>query len=221
MREIYEVTLSGPQLYEVSALLISTLAMPGVSETAPRLRLYDSLCASFIRWHVARDPEWASQPQWIRPDQACRREADIQKDMRTAERRLRDRLASGHLAIAYLQEAESGQTPVLPGDAKRLTLNQLVEHTNLGIPDVENITTRVWRPSLPVIHLCAAWATVAQEYHREHGRAMPLDDSTWTPEFLATIFYRAQLYEPLLERGRLKIAPESLVRFRVTGVGSN
>jgi hypothetical protein len=46
---------------------------------------------------------------------------------------------------------------------------------------------------------------------------------TMDPDVLAKMIYRAGLYEPLLERGRLKIAPDSLIRFRFapTGVKTN
>ena len=60
-------------------MLISILAMPGWTEPGKRDRLDLSLCSWFIRDHGERDPAWASQPQWIRPDQACRAEADRAK----------------------------------------------------------------------------------------------------------------------------------------------
>ena len=75
--EILELDL--PDLFEVSAMLISILAMPGWTEPGKRDRLDLSLCSWFIRDHGERDPAWASQPQWIRPDQACRAEADRAK----------------------------------------------------------------------------------------------------------------------------------------------
>jgi len=216
MREIFEVDLSAPDLFEVAALVISTWAWPGATEAAGRHRLYLSLCSWFIRDHAARDPEWAQQPQWIRPDQACRADADIKQDRRTLDTRIKDRVTAGHMAIAFLQEAETGTVPKLPPGVARLSVNQLAGHAQRerGIADLANIKTRVWRPSLPVIHLCAAWAVIAQEHFNEHGTRLVLDQVMRRPEFLALLIYRAQLYEPLVERSRMNISSDELIRFR-------
>lgn len=59
MRECYEVDLFAPDPFEVSALIISNWAWPGVSETSGRERLYLSLCSWFIRDRAGREPNWA------------------------------------------------------------------------------------------------------------------------------------------------------------------
>ena len=218
MREIYQVDLAGPQLFEVSALLISNLAWPGPHEAAGRERLYLSLCAWFIRDQAARDPQWAGRPQLIRPDYACRAEAYIKRDVRTLDRRLRDRVTAGRMAIAFLKEAESGALPKLPSGAARLSIKQLAAsvHVDLGFRDAENVPTRVWRPSLPVIHLCAAWAVTARDvWNATGGEDVMLDEVMRQPTFLASLIHRAELYEPLLEASRLKISPDALIRFRL------
>ena len=216
MREIFEVQVE-PDDYEVPALVLSALTWPAVSEAQGRQRLYLSLCSWFIRDRAARDSDWASERRMIHPTYACRSEADIHRDLRTFERRFKDRAVAGHMAIAFLQEAQSGVTPKLPGEMKRLSINQMAEHlqSELGVADAGNLESRVWRPSLPVIHLCAAWATCAQEHFKTHGERPVLDPVMRDPEFLSRLLHRAMLYEPLLERSRLKIPPDSLIRFRL------
>jgi hypothetical protein len=209
MRDIYQVSLAGPHLFEVSALLISNLAWPGSQEAAGRERLYLSLCAWFIRDQAARDPDWAGRPQWIRPDYACRADDAIKRDVRTLERRLKDRVTAGHMAVAFLKHAETGAAPLsIIGQADAVREDR-------GLIEAENIPARVCRPSLPVIHLCAAWATTAQEVWNATGARLVLDQVMREPAFLAAIIRRAEIYEPLLQASSLEISPDSLIRFRV------
>ena len=221
MREIYEVDLEKPDLFEVSALLISTLAIPAAVDHKQRDQLYLSLCSWFIRDRGARDPAWAQRPQMVRPDYACRPEALIKRDVGTLDRRLKDRVTAGHMAIAFLKEAETGATPKLPAGVTDLTVNKMSDYAleERGIADAENFKTRLWRPSLSVLHLCAAWATSVQEVFNETGKRVLLNEVMQRPEFLKQLLERAEIYEALLERSRLKIKPESLIRFRLAGPG--
>lgn len=223
MRECYQVDLYAPDLYEVSALIISTWAWPGAGagEVAGRERLYLSLCAWFIRDRAVREPEWAEQPQALRPDQACRADADIKRDRRTLDRRIKDRVTAGHMAIPFLLEAETGSVPGLPAEMARLSVNERAKFakSERGITHSENLESRVWRPSRAVLHLSAAWAVIAQEHFKEHGTPLVLNEVMRRPEFLAQLLSRAVLFEPLLERSRLKIAPDELIRFRLVRSG--
>jgi hypothetical protein len=221
VREEYLVDLFTPDPFEVAALIISRWAWPGVNEAVGRDRLYLSLCSWFIRDHAARDPAWAEQPQWIRPDQACRADADIKRDRRTLDTRLKDRVTAGRISIAFLQEAETGMVPELPPGVARLSVNELAGYAQreLGVADVANMKTRVWRPSRSVIHLCAAWVVIAQEHFNEHGTRLVLDQVMRRPEFLALLIHRAQLYEPLVDQSRMRISADELIKFRLVRGG--
>ena len=221
MRESYEVDLFAPDPFEVSALIISNWAWPGANENSGRERLYLSLCSWFIRDRAAREPNWAQNPQLIRPNQACRSDADLRRDFRTLDRRLKDRAMAGNVAIAFLQEAETGIVPALPPGVPRLSVNALAQNQlgDRNISETANFLSRLWRPSRPVLHLCAAWAVIAQEHYKDHGTALVLDKEMRRPEFLALLLHRAQLYEPLLEHGKLKIGADELIRFRLVRGG--
>lgn len=126
---------------------------------------------------------------------------------------------AGHVAIAFLQETETGIVPKLPPGVPRFSVNALAQN-QLGdrkISETANFLSRLWRPSRPVLHLCAAWAVIAQEHYKDHGTSMVLDQEMRRPEFLALLLHRAQLYEPLLERSKLKVRTDELVRFRLVG----
>lgn len=217
MGSLFEVNLYDPFPYDASALVLSCLAWPGAREQAARDNAYLSLCAFLIRDRAARDEAWGSTPQAIVPNLACRAEDIIHRDLRTIDRRMRDRVIAGHIGAGFLMEVESGTRPALPEGARRLSVNEMsaTMADQLGLSEGYNVSTRAWRPSLPVIHLCVAWATIAQEYHREHGVELGWIDVARRRELLTLLLYRAEKNEPLLERSRLKIRANSLTRFRL------
>jgi hypothetical protein len=213
----YEVDFEGSQPFEISALVLANLARPGEAEAKARDELYQSLLSWLIRDRCGRDPEWCEKPQRIIPVYMCRSERLIERDMRTFWRCLRDRLIAAYMVVAFLKEAESGVVPKLPNGMKRLSINEIATSvaSDIGMVDAGNVETRVWRPSLPVIHLCAAWAVCVQECKRERGLDLMTNIAFMDEQFLRLLLERAELYEPLLERSRLKIKPEKLTRFRI------
>jgi hypothetical protein len=95
------------------------------------------------------------RPQQMKPIYALRSQHENDRFLRTLERRVRDRMVAGRMAIGFLQEAMTGEVPAC---LKRLSINGLAQ---LVLDDVEytepeNVETRIWRPSLPVIHLASA-----------------------------------------------------------------
>ena len=221
MRETINVDLYAPDPYEVSALIISALARPEEKEKAARDRLYLSLCSFFIRERCAREPEWGKQPQLVIPNQACRAEIDIRRDFRTLQRLLKDRVTAGHFAAAFVMAVERGEVPELPPGVDDLSLNKIAAHMmeERGIADTTNFLSRIWRPSRSVIHLCTAWATLAQEHFKENGTELNLLEAARRSEFLALLIYRAELMEPLFSRSRLKIGADELIKFRMVKGG--
>lgn len=223
MGECFEVDLEEPISYEVPALFLAVLGWPGPKEAESRQGFYESICVELIRHRCATEPEWACRHIPIMPALLTISERERQRDLRTLERRLMDRLTAGHMAVAFLQEAESGTPPELPEGVERLSVNQLAAAVapDRGIADPENLETRVWRPSLPVLHFCAAWAVCIQEVQRETGREPSFGDLYALPGFLALVLTRAALFEVLLQKSRLQIDPETLIRFRTPrGVAS-
>jgi hypothetical protein len=226
MRECYEIDFNGPQPFEIPALVLAALARPDEGETKARESLYNSLCVWLIQQRAALEPDWARAPQPIKPIYLSWPAAQVAKDLRTFHRRVRDRLTAGQLAVAFLQERETGGSAKLPPGARRLSLNELAPTVleDLGFADYpENVEARVWRPSLPVIHLCVAWAVSVQEAQRERARTPTVVDLYLDPSFLALVLARAEMNVPLLAKSQLKFAPEKLIRFSIlrSGVKSN
>ena len=116
-----------------------------------------------------------------------------------------------------------GIVPPLPPKVRSLSLNQIAACAleERGLADETNMKSRVWRPCRSVVHLCAAYVTLAQEHFKEHGVELDPLEATRRPEFLALLLYRAQLMEPLIERSRLNIGADDLIRFRLLPKGGS
>lgn len=222
MGEIYHVDLFSPDAYIVSALVIASWVCPEDKDKTLREQLHLTLCSRFIRDRMRREPEWAQKPQRLIPNVACRSENLLRRDVRTFERRFKDRATAGHMAVPFLLEAETGEAPKLPPGVKRLSVNQLAGDAleGRGIADEANLKSRVWRPSRKVIHLCTAWCTLAQEHFNESGTPLDPMEAMLGPGFLGLMLYRAHLMEPLVERSRLSIKADDLIRFRLVPKGS-
>jgi hypothetical protein len=59
-------------------------------------------------------------------------------------------MIAGRMGIGFLKEAVTGQ---VPAGLKRLSINELAELVldDAGYSEPQNVETRIWRPSLPVI----------------------------------------------------------------------
>jgi len=144
-------------VYEAGALLVTLLAFPDASDETQG-NVHASLCNYALKVRSAIEPDWTLLPQPIKPFYAFRSERDCNRDLRTLVRRWRDRMVAGRMGIAFLKEALPGQVLNFPPTVKRLSINQLAELVldDTRFTDPHNVETRIWRPSLPVVHLASA-----------------------------------------------------------------
>jgi hypothetical protein len=152
--DISVVDLNRVEVYEVGASLITLLAYPREREEV-WAQVHASLCSYTLRIRSASEPDQATVPQPIKPIYAFRLEEDISRDLRTLERRMRDRMIAGRMGIGFLKEAVTGR---VPEGLTRLSINELAElvRDDAGYSEPENVEARIWRPSFPVIHLATA-----------------------------------------------------------------
>jgi hypothetical protein len=212
--------LSAIAPYEAGAVLLSVLALPG-GTTADRENMMLSLCNIAIRAQFPIEGESALDAKFIKPVYAFRYEEDILRDLKKIGALLRDRIVAARIAIPFLQRA-AGTDVRLPQDVKRLSINEMVKSAARDLQKEgreENIETRIWRPSLPVIHIAAAVATELQSLERagtelgENGWAYIMAHR-WLVESIVT---EAALYAALIEKGpwpSSKMPP--LVRIQIT-----
>src|SRR6266566_2471897 len=101
---VHCLNLDRVETYEAGASILTLLAYPEGPE-AKRAEVHASLCAQFLRRTYASDPELAVSPATIKPIYFLRGERDIDRDLRTLERRHRDRLVAGRMAMPFVQDA--------------------------------------------------------------------------------------------------------------------
>ena len=156
----YLIDLNGVETYEAGASLITLLAYPREQKQL-WASVHASLCSYALRIKCASEPDREAVPQPIKPIYAFRSEKDIRRDLRTLDRRMRDRMIAGRMGIGFLKEVVTRQ---VPEGLKRLSINELAELVleDAGYSEPENVETRIWRPSLPVIHLATALQLLLQ-----------------------------------------------------------
>jgi hypothetical protein len=210
------IDLNRLAVYEAGALLVTLLAYPEASDET-RGNVHASLCTYALKIRSAREPDWTVLPQPIKPLYALRSERDCNRDLRTLMRRWRDRMVAGRMGIAFLREALPGQVLKLPPTVKRLSINQLAELVldDTRITDAQNFETRIWRPSLPVVHLASA----IQVYSilTEVGAPLSrLESLLLDREMIELIIQGAAYHETLMAQSRhLRFEPEKMIRVRL------
>jgi hypothetical protein len=201
------------EVYEAGASLLTLLTYPDESEEV-RSEVHASLCAYALRAQCEMDPDWAIRPKPIKPIYALRRPHDNDRHLRTFERRLRDRMVAGRMAIGFLKEAVTGQ---IPAGIKRLSINEMAELVleDAGYTEPENVETRIWRPSLPVIHLASALQLLLHLAEPECG-PIGLEALLVAREVIELLVRTAEYHESVIEQSRyLRLDPENMIRVRL------
>ena len=214
---VYEINLEKSAIYECGATLLALLAYPqDDEEDSHRASLYASLCALGLRYQCMMD-ENEITPILIKPVHAFRSEQEIAKDLRTLERRLRDRMVAARMAVPFLQEVELGKMPKLPKSIKRLSLNEMAAFVagEAGQSDSQNVESRVWRPSLRVIHLAVAALIIGTDHVRAGGTTA-METFLVSQVFIKAVVKEAEVNEERIAKAtRLPLDTANLIRVRL------
>ena len=204
------------QVYEAGALLLTLLAYPDASdETQGNVHL--SLCTHALRVRSEIEPDWALLAQPIKPIYALRSQRDCNRDLRTIERRMRDRMVAGRMGIAFLREALPGRVLELSAGVKRLSINQLAELVldDTQSADSPNIETRIWRPSLPVVHLASAIQVYLTLREADTPR-IGLETLLLNRAMIESVILGAAYHETLMAQSRhLRFDPKKMIKIRL------
>lgn len=214
----YTIDLGSEPYYEAGALLVTLLAFPKETRSEKRLReLHNSVCAKSLRDRALIEPDWANVPQCIKPIHIAPTSDKVKKDLRTLERRLRDRMVASRPALAILFDLK-GFHPKLPKDVRNLSIKQLMNMAldDLEQDDVENVEQRVWRESLPIIHLAAA----AQNLMNLPGvtvPGLPMGHIIFVPEITRWVTATAMEAQELIlsNPARFRVNPDDLIRLEL------
>lgn len=219
-REEILLDFSSSEIYECGATLLAVLAYPGVSTRAQRLSLQMSLCADYLRQLHAGETD-ASIILPLKPAYAFRNTQDVRKDIKTLERRLRDRAVAARMFRGFWQEA-AGAEIRLPAGMTKLSLNQVAELVAKDAQQAssENIETRMWRPSIPVIHVAAALENVQLDAERLGEPGFSWGDILISRRLIEEIAAKAENIEEFISnsskiKSQLNIIPAKLVQVRL------
>jgi hypothetical protein len=120
-----------------------------------------------------------------------------------------------------LQEA-SGNTVRLPPGVTRLSLNQLsaLVQMDANQTDPENVKSRIWRPSIPAVHIAAAVAVVLNDSVRAGAVETSWGDILASRSIIQQIVHYSQLFEIYIEnseriRSQLNINSDRLIKLRL------
>jgi hypothetical protein len=152
---VYPIDLRTQTPYEAGALLLVLIAFPNESEEE-LAKFHAALCASALTMRAKTDVDWATAFQTIKPVHFSMPPNIAKRRLRRIEHALDKRLTAGHIANALIFKT-LGCSVKLPKDCERFTLKQLIKAALRDQRyDAENDEQRVWRASLPAIHLAAA-----------------------------------------------------------------
>ena len=118
------------------------------------------------------------------------------------------------MAIGFFKEALTGE---IPTGIKRVSINGLAQLVldDVGYTEPENVETRIWRPSLPVIHLASALQLMLHLADPVTG-PIGLESLLLGRNVIELLIRTAEYHEALIAQSRhLRVAPESLIRFRL------
>ena len=201
------------EVYEAGALLVTLLAYPRESEEI-RSGVHESLCNYALIVKRKIDPDWGDLPQLIKPIYALRCQHDVYRDLRTLDRRLRDRLIAGRMAMAFLKEVVTHQVPV---GIPRLSINEMAQFVldDAGYSEPENVETRIWRRSLPVIHLASA-LQLLRHFTELKGAPIGLEALLLDREIIELVVRAAEYHETVIAQSScLRIDTGSLIQLRL------
>lgn len=161
--EPVEINLSEGPTYEAAAKVFAYLAFPDPLDMRRCVDLWHALCQQYLHRRAAKNPEWAKQPQRIRPIHFTSL-PNIERNrlLIAGFRRWRSRVASA-LDIGLPHLYQLATLDGLPTTVENLALRM---KRHLGSDhdggDVNNVKVKHWMPSRPVLHLACAF--VEMEY---------------------------------------------------------
>ena len=157
----------------------------------------------------------ATRSQLVKPVYTLQAENDRNRGWGTLWRRLHGRMVAARMAYPFLMGAQKGEVPRLPAGVKRLSINAMSELVleDAGYSDPENVETRIWRPSRPVIHLASA---VQNYLHLIEIEELGLYWLLTRREVIENVLRNAEYCEALVGRStKLCVNPDELIKLRL------
>jgi hypothetical protein len=123
-------------------------------------------------------------------------------------------MIAGRMAIAFMKEVVTGQ---IPGGIKRLSINEMAKLVldDTGYTEPENVETRIWRPSLPAIHLATALQLLLHLAEPQLG-SIGLESLLLGRDMIELVIRAAEYHASVIAQSRyLRLDPDRLIRIRL------
>lgn len=150
-------------------MLATWMCWPGVDDDALRAKRFNEMCCWSFHQLVARHPGSEILPWSVKPIYVSVAPSRFDYGSKEFAKRLARMLNFGHESMVFIKAEATGRPELFPG-MKKLTVSALIDaradaDAERGEPITEPANfRRLWRPSLPVIHLAAAWQVQLQIY---------------------------------------------------------
>lgn len=211
------LTLDAAKLepFEIGASIFAVLAFPNLVEAGMMRSASEALCADTLRVTCLAEPHRVEELRRLYPGYAAIDERESRRRLRTFKRRLNDRMVAARMSMGFFYEAFATAPATLPSEMKRHSLNQLSElvlkESRQSNPD--NVEKRIWRGSLPVIHIAAAYQWMMR-YCEDKGAAFTMDLQNL--EEHRRILALSEIHEEIvLTDRRFGVKADNLVRLRL------
>lgn len=152
---IFDFAVTEP--YEIAAALFSLIAYPPAQYKSDKIDLCAlGLITKYLHYKRKTDDTWAASYQKIKPIYLDMNESQFEQIEKKFDETLQDRLNAAFIAKRWLEETKN------PESKQRTTIQAFIDELAdyQGIRDIDNLRARVWRKSVPVIHLSMALAKV-------------------------------------------------------------
>ena len=211
---LVQIPMSELPVYECFAILLSHLTFPDQSESAQRAKVQLAICYKFLEEKSRREPGWQSSPQKIKPQHLFFPEKQAKKFLGKFHSRYDVRIAASCIAYPYLMESTYNIFPRREFKVDNLLsiarMSELLE-PNLIQKYSSNAHTRIWKPSIPVIHLALSISMNLLDLKK--GEQTMLYRMLNNGVFLKSVVEASDLLAYLIVRSpKLQQSPKALIR---------
>jgi hypothetical protein len=157
----------------------------------------------------------------IKPGYLLMEAGDVSRSVSATARRLGQALTVARAARPFVGKALHGSPPPLPRPVSRLSLNAVIPFVlgDESETDPHNFEQRVFRRTLPVLHLAVALEHAIDAVEAAAGRSPGLEELFWMADhFLPWLVERGMtLEEPVLAIKEFKVPADHQLRVRLAG----
>lgn len=203
---IFDFAVTEP--YEIAATLFSLIAYPPTQYKSYKIDLcMMGLITKYLHWKRRTDDTWATSYQKIKPIFLDLKESQFEQIEKKFDETLQVRLNAAFIAKRWLEESSNLHSKKRP--TIQAFIDELADYK--GISDIDNLRARVWRNSIPVIHLSMALAKVIDLMQNELKLIPTYFWFFENPNLVKEIIkYAADLKEEILA-SRIKITSADLL----------